>query len=179
MFKVNKSSWHYRFLTWYTVSTKRLKPQPIREWKAFHDKYGQLIDAYHETVGYTDPYKTVWEDDYFNPLPRNFCEYWRKTIINPALRIGFNIASYVGSALAFIYAYHVSGWTGFGIAGAMVAIILSGAAIFFGLCVLFSNINFGIKKKLRKFFIDADDDTLIGMAIKTHKEKVCVGVDYE
>lgn len=178
-FTINKNAWHYKFLTWYTIITKQTEPEAIREWEAQFDKDGKFIGGAYVLKGYKSPQEIVWEDNY---LPSNFCQYWRRTVINPLLRFGVNIASYGLCGFLLSVSISAAGYKGLLVTViGVTAVVACFALLFLGLAYLDNKIPElvrAIKNFWRKTFIAPDDDNLIGMVYKTHKDNICVDVEY-
>jgi hypothetical protein len=167
-FTVNKNSFHYRFLRWYTIQNRGIEDttEDVRFW--IGDQYGK------------GPMTAKQKFDKYL-VPNNFCTYWRKTVINPLIRFSINIGLIAASGY-FLYiglTFAPLAAIGF-IAGILAAIAaLGGLAVGVG-CILEDYRPHPIRWIKNYFSEIADDpDTLIGMAIKSHNEKICVKVDYK
>jgi hypothetical protein len=150
MFKVNKSSWHYKWLLLYKTLNN-------------DTDFFKLEDSSYERM----EHRRNWE------TPRDFCSYWRAVVVWPALRISLNILAMVPLLFA-LWFFSLAGITGFG----FIALILGTfAGIAVGGTYIFNNLKKKITETVAD--VTADKDSLIAHAYDSYKEKYCSLVEYE
>jgi hypothetical protein len=150
MFKVNKSSWHYKWLLLY----RQLNNDPD-------------FFEYEDTGFERMEHRRKWE------APRDFCSYWRAVMVWPALRIGLN-ALLMTPLLFALWFFSLSGLTGAGTLAIIIGVIM--AVVVVGAYVV-SFIKKQISEKVEE--ITSDKDSLVAHAYDSYKEKYCSLVEYE
>lgn len=139
-FIINRNSWHYKWFIYYSMMCRE-----------------DFSKDTHE-----------FEGNYSWKFPRDFCSYWRQTIVWPALRIGLN--TLVNLAILGVILY--LGFPGIVGASGLAIIIVGFFAALIGASVFISNSH----DKIVDFF---KSDSLIAKAYESYEGKFCSTVEYK
>jgi hypothetical protein len=151
-FTVKRDSWHYRWLLWYSATRD--------------------IDYYdaQDLVSLNAVEKNFM---IFDRLPTDFCAYWRRVLLWPAIRIGLNLLCYVPLGVA-IAVTGVSGLAGLGwVLASAVTLGLFGLVLGAGMWAIDA-----VKKKFTRKTARNGDEFIAHVAESMHG-KFCSRVEYE
>lgn len=159
-FTIRPDSWHYKWLSWYSVHRDVWHP------KSYRSDHIEDIKDFDPVKYYANHYTQTY----------NFCAYWRKVLLWPALRFAFNIVPYIVVIAALLY---------FGIHGTLAMGALFFVGVFAGAALLLGLAFGGIwafdkfKMKATEVVTAVERTEFVGTMIQSYKNKMCPIVSYE
>lgn len=156
MYKVSKSSWHYRWFRFVTYMAYYFK------WKLY--RYPDVSIKY------------MFEHDVYmrwGIMPKTICQYWRAVLIWPIVKALINLSA-VALGIFLVFKFPWAALMGLGVVGLFVA----GGAIFFGIAIAMVAAFDWVQEKQRARRGQPKRDNLIVNAIRAQNEKICTIMEY-
>lgn len=163
--KVNKGSWHYKWLAFSTVMSK---------YRVFeeYEETNRVTQRVRDGVPFSEIYEKYIEYNY-TELPYTLCQYWRKVLLTFPLMAIINLLV-IGLILFGLYAIFSIAYMEIA-AGTLVVI---GSALIIGGIIV-------AQKRIKKYLLDRaynrveKTDGLFRNVYRSYKDNVCTIMEYE
>lgn len=162
--KVNKNSWHYKWLAFSSVM-KHYEPF------ATNTEANEVTIQLRDGRSYLDIYGDGYYHHYKWMVPTNFCQYWRRVLISHPLHLVFNLI--LLSAIIFGLTLLIP------IISSEFVSMLLGVGVFITAVLIIYSFVYGTGK-VRKFLVGKIEKSegLISNVYGSYKSNVCTMMEY-